>query len=360
MNDSETPPRAGQQEPAVGYSAFVSHASDDRAMAEAICEQLEASGFRCWIAPRDVRPGQDYPQEIIRGIELSKCLVLVLSDAANNSSFVRAEVERAYSKGKPVFPVRVEEVLPSRALELFISTKHWIDAWQGDLSAHAARLVAEMQRDPDLDLPLPGDMRRRRRIRQIGTWAAAAVGVVLVAGGVSFLMRSPPPPEAEPFFLPPTVFFMGDLLSLDAKIEPSYLLNDGHNDDGVLGIFDGDPQLAFYSIAETGSPELIYVSDDGQFDSFHQSSGTFTFEIAALPMRVVTCLTYAMPDGERHATLQGFNFGLPESEFATFPITEAAEPMDMEIDASFDCVPSAASYAGAQMASRAEPVTPRS
>jgi len=129
-----------------GYSAFISHASGDRAVADAICDQLEATGFRCWIAPRDVRPGQNYPQEIIRGIESSKCLVLVLSAGANKSTFVRAEVERAYSKGKPVFPIRVEEVLPSRALELFISTKHWIDAWQGDLSGHAARLARELAR----------------------------------------------------------------------------------------------------------------------------------------------------------------------------------------------------------------------
>src|SRR5262245_49860127 len=135
-------PQGGEQQ--VGYSAFISHASNDGATATAVCRHLEAAGFRCWIAPRDVRPGQDYPSEIIRGIELSKCLVLILSDEANGSKFVRAEVERAYSKGKPVFPIRIQEVLPSRALELFISTKHWIDAWKGDLGQHAAKLAQEL------------------------------------------------------------------------------------------------------------------------------------------------------------------------------------------------------------------------
>ena len=34
---------------------------------------------------------------------------------------VRREVERAVSKHKPVFPVRISEVVPSPALELFVS-----------------------------------------------------------------------------------------------------------------------------------------------------------------------------------------------------------------------------------------------
>lgn len=339
----------GAPEKPSGYSAFISHASNDRATADAIAGQLEASGFRCWIAPRDVRPGQDYPQEIIRGIELSKCLVLVLSEAANNSSFVRAEVERAYSKGKPVFPIRVEEVLPSRALELFISTKHWIDAWHGDLSSHAARLVAEIARDPDLDIPLVGRHRKQARLRRLARMAGGAIGAAVIAGGVAFLLRSPAP-DTMTYSTPPSVFFMGDLLRLDDRIEPSFLVNDGFGDSGYFNAFKGDMNLTFYRIGSDGSPELIYESTKGQFASFHQSSSSFTFEIESLPIRVVSCLTYENgQSGERRAALQGFNFNLPESEFATFPITEAAAPVDLPADDGFDCVASAASYAGAHM-----------
>src|ERR671914_1230780 len=109
------------------YSAFISYASDDREKAEAICTSLEAQGFVCWIAPRDVRAGREYGDEIIRGLERSAAVVLVLSEAANTSVFVRREVERAISKQKPVFPVRIEDVTPSPGLELFISGTHWID-----------------------------------------------------------------------------------------------------------------------------------------------------------------------------------------------------------------------------------------
>lgn len=32
----------------IGYSAFVSHTSEDRETADKVCRQLEHAGFRCW------------------------------------------------------------------------------------------------------------------------------------------------------------------------------------------------------------------------------------------------------------------------------------------------------------------------
>jgi TIR domain len=182
----------------VGYSAFISHASDEAEIASKVCSQLESTGFRCWIAPRDVRPGQDYPEEIIRGIEQSKCLVLILSQKANNSKFVRSEVERAYSKGKPVFPVRIEEVLPSRALELFISTKHWIDAWHGDLSDHAASLANEIAQHADLDAELPAAFRRKIRIKNLARAGGTVIAALIIAIVVGLVMRSNPSTSSVP------------------------------------------------------------------------------------------------------------------------------------------------------------------
>ena len=67
--------------------------------------------------------------------------MLVLSENANELAFVKREVERAVSKGKPVFPIRVREVLPSKALELFVSSAHWIDAWKPPLEKYLERLA---------------------------------------------------------------------------------------------------------------------------------------------------------------------------------------------------------------------------
>ena len=113
------------------FAAFISHAKGDQKRAREIAALLEARGLKCWIAPRDVRPGQSYGDEIIRGIEKSRAFILILSKASNDSPFVAREVERAVSKRKPIFPIRIEEVEPSSALELFVSSTQWIDAFSG-------------------------------------------------------------------------------------------------------------------------------------------------------------------------------------------------------------------------------------
>jgi TIR domain len=95
----------------MGRVAFISHASEDAAIAATITDYLEKNGVSCWIAPRDLTPGREYSSEIVDGIESSAVFVLVLSENANESIFVKREVERAVSKGKPVFPIRVREVI---------------------------------------------------------------------------------------------------------------------------------------------------------------------------------------------------------------------------------------------------------
>ena len=168
----------------ISYSAFISHSSSDRKKAEEICDSLEARGFRCWMAPRDVRPGQEYGAEIIRGIEASRCLVLVLSQAANESTFVQREVERAVSKEMPVFPIRIEEVLPSRGLELFVSTTHWIDAWPGPMSQHMDALEQELGAGTS-DKKHRGNRSGRRRRLWAGNLFRSTVGLMLIGGVVA-------------------------------------------------------------------------------------------------------------------------------------------------------------------------------
>ena len=131
------------------FSAFVSYATTaDKKTAFEITEHLEGLGLKCWIAPRNVRPGRQYASEIVRGIATSRCFVLVLSQASNTSKFVRREVEQADRRDKRVYTLRIEEVYPSDPLQLFLAETHWIEAWAGDLSTHV-KLLAEMLRDEE-------------------------------------------------------------------------------------------------------------------------------------------------------------------------------------------------------------------
>lgn len=107
---------------------FISYASERQETAEHICAFLEAGGKKCWIAPRDIPAGSNYGEEIIKGIESSDALVLVFDKAANESQHVLREVERAVSRRLPIVVYRLDDTVPSKAMEYFLLSIQWLDA----------------------------------------------------------------------------------------------------------------------------------------------------------------------------------------------------------------------------------------
>jgi hypothetical protein len=240
------------QTAAPSYSAFISYASPDVEKAQEICASLENRAFRCWIAPRDVRAGHEYGNEIIRGIEQSRCLVLLLSEAANNSVFVRREVERAVSKKKPVFPVRIEDVMPSASLELFVSTTHWIDAWSGRLVDHVDRLARDLSDDSVLAEATAVSTRIARKRRHLPRWIVSTAAFVAIIVGVVVANHFTRPKETGPAasadapdnnpFRPPKI----DPSTITAdKLTPefSFIIDTGH---GVKVTLKSSPEIEGY------------------------------------------------------------------------------------------------------------------
>jgi TIR domain len=123
---------------------FVSYSSADRAFAEDLVRQLEAAGNRIWYAPRNVRPGTDYSEQIQAAIEQAGAFVIIVSNAANESDFVRAETEMAFSRRRPIFPVRCGPVAPAPGLALFLQLRHWTDAFGPSRHNAVARLGHEL------------------------------------------------------------------------------------------------------------------------------------------------------------------------------------------------------------------------
>src|SRR5262245_10875317 len=103
----------------MAHDVFISYSSKDKPVADAVCANLEANGIRCWIAPRDILPGQDWGESIIDAINQSRIMVLVFSSSANTSPQIKREVERSVSKGIPIIPFRIEDVPLSKSLEYF-------------------------------------------------------------------------------------------------------------------------------------------------------------------------------------------------------------------------------------------------
>src|SRR5258708_37267706 len=81
---------------------FISYASADKHIADAVCAALEPAGIPCWMAPRDVKPGALYADAIMRAITNAKALVLILSESSNASSHVDKHGERTSTEKQPI------------------------------------------------------------------------------------------------------------------------------------------------------------------------------------------------------------------------------------------------------------------
>jgi hypothetical protein len=123
------------------YDVFLSHSSKDKAVVDVICEWLEREGIRCWIAPRDIRPGANWGSSIVHAIRESPVMVLVFSNNANMSPQIKREVERAVHVNSMVIPVRIENIMPDDDLEYFLGMPHWLDAFNPPLEKHLPLLV---------------------------------------------------------------------------------------------------------------------------------------------------------------------------------------------------------------------------
>ncbi|MBI1918588.1 MAG: toll/interleukin-1 receptor domain-containing protein [Planctomycetes bacterium] len=129
----------------IHHDVFISHSSEDKAVADAVCAKLESQGVRCWIAPRDILPGTNWGEAIVQAIGDSLVMVVVFSSHANISEPVVREVERAVNKKVIVLPFRVENVAPSGPLEFFLSSAHWLDALTPPLEGHLQHLAETVQ-----------------------------------------------------------------------------------------------------------------------------------------------------------------------------------------------------------------------
>lgn len=124
----------------MSQKVFISYSHNDEEQANAVCTRFESADIKCWMAPRDISPSKDWAEEIIDAINSAQVMVLIFSSSSNTSPQVRREIERAVHKGLNILPFRIEDVAPSKSLEYFISTQHWLDASSGSFELHLDKL----------------------------------------------------------------------------------------------------------------------------------------------------------------------------------------------------------------------------
>jgi TPR repeat protein len=122
---------------------FISYSSIDQKVAETICDALQARGYGCWIACRNVMPGENFQEAIVKAIRSAKVMLLVFTSNANNSDEIKKEVVLAGRHRIIVVPLRVEDVAPNDALAYEFATRQWIDLfkdWEREIERLASMI----------------------------------------------------------------------------------------------------------------------------------------------------------------------------------------------------------------------------
>ncbi len=112
----------------MAHDIFISYSSKDKLIADGICANLENAGIRCWIAPRDINPGADFPTEIAKAIANSRIVVLVFSQNANQSADISNELYLAFNNKITIVPFKIENVEPEPGKAYYLGRTHWLDA----------------------------------------------------------------------------------------------------------------------------------------------------------------------------------------------------------------------------------------
>jgi hypothetical protein len=138
---------------------FISHSSKDDEVAKAICTALENRALPCWVAGRNVGPGENFQEAIVKAIRAAKVMVLVFTENANNSDEIKKELVLASQNNLVVIPVRVENVVPNEAFAYEFATRQWVDLfkdWEHEIERLSSWVAGIVSMEPKISAAMPG------------------------------------------------------------------------------------------------------------------------------------------------------------------------------------------------------------
>lgn len=129
----------------MAHDVFISHSHIDKPIADAVCAMLESKKIRCWIAPRDIAPGVDWPTAISTAITNSRVFVLIFSGNSNRSEDVGRELILAANNNLIIIPFRIENATPEPGKLYYLARTHWLDAMNPPTQEQIKNLVSAVQ-----------------------------------------------------------------------------------------------------------------------------------------------------------------------------------------------------------------------
>ena len=178
-----------------GHDVFISYSSKNKNVADAVVADFEQNGIKCWYAPRDILPGEEWVTAITKALEKSKVLVLIYTDESNNSRQVMNEIAVAFNAGITIVPFKLSNEQMSRELEYYLTRVHWLDAVSKPLKENITALreyIDVIIKAPNAALPASAkenkpasshpDPAKKNKLLMIALVAAIAIIVGLIVG----------------------------------------------------------------------------------------------------------------------------------------------------------------------------------
>jgi len=104
---------------------FLSHSTIDGELANYICESFESRGLSCWIAPRNIRPGEDWASSITNAISEADVFFILYSKHSIKSSQCAKEIGIADRKKKYIIPYKIDDTEPEGAFDYYLTGCQW-------------------------------------------------------------------------------------------------------------------------------------------------------------------------------------------------------------------------------------------
>jgi hypothetical protein len=112
------------------YDVFLSYSASDTLEAQSLHDKILAAGGQVFMAPKILKPGDDFAEEIRMALLGSRELWLLVSPSASSSEWVISEWGAAWALGKRIIPILhrcAPESLPARLQKLQCIDLHRVD-----------------------------------------------------------------------------------------------------------------------------------------------------------------------------------------------------------------------------------------
>lgn len=115
----------------MGY-AFISYSTANQAAADAVRALFQKHGISSWMAPYNIPAGCEYAEVISDALSDCACLVLILTARAQDSVWVKKEINLAVSDGKTIIPIKLEDIALNSSMRLYLNDQQIVSVSELD------------------------------------------------------------------------------------------------------------------------------------------------------------------------------------------------------------------------------------